>query len=67
MNAMSLAVRMARNNEGIQDYYLLPGLERTPKTMWFAEHNGVCLDGYRFQTPDFLAGMAARVNLSQNL
>jgi DNA invertase Pin-like site-specific DNA recombinase len=60
-----MAVRMDRNNAGIQDYYLLPGMENPRMRMCLGEHNGVYLDAYRFPTPDFLVGMAARVKLSE--
>ena len=58
---LAMAVRMDRTNTGIQDYYLLPGLQK--QELRLGEQNGVYLDAYRFQTLDFLVGMAARVKL----
>ena len=56
-----MAVRMDRTNTAIQDYYLLPGMQK--QELRLGEQNGVYLDAYRFQTLDFLVGMAARVKL----
>jgi DNA invertase Pin-like site-specific DNA recombinase len=61
---LTMALRMDRNNEGIQDYYLLPALEKTGERVWLAEQNGIYLDAYRFESLDFLVGMAARTNLA---
>jgi len=62
---LTMALRMDRNNEGIQDYYLLPGLEQTGERVWLAEQNGIYLDAYRFESLDFLVGMATRTNLAK--
>jgi len=60
----TMVVRMARNNEDIQDYYLLPGLENTGGRISLGLRNGTYLDGYRFESLDFLVGLASRVKLS---
>jgi len=60
----TMIVRMARNNEDIQDYYLLPGLENTGGRLSLGLRNGTYLDGYRFESLDFLVGLASRVKLS---
>jgi hypothetical protein len=60
---ITIAIRMDRPNRNPLDYYLLPRLDMNMARLRLAEHNGVSLDAYRFQTLDPLFGMAARVNL----
>jgi hypothetical protein len=62
---LTIAVRMDATNEGIRDYYLLPGIDMTWENLRVAEDNGVYLDAYRFQTLEFFFGMAARVKLQE--
>jgi DNA invertase Pin-like site-specific DNA recombinase len=62
---LTIAVRMDATNEGIRDYYLLPGIDMTWENLRVAEDNGVYLDAYRFQTLDYFFGMAARVKLQE--
>lgn len=57
---ITVAVRMAPGNAAIKDFYLLPALDMTESNVRFAEHNGVWLDAYRFDTLDFFYGMARR-------
>jgi len=61
---LTMAVRMDRDNLGIHDYYLLPGMRYSRKKLRLAEDNGVYLDAYRFRTLDFLVGMAARAKIA---
>ena len=58
---VTIAVRMDANNEGIRDYYVLPGLDMTWEKLRVAETNGVYLDTYRCDTLDDFYGMAERV------
>jgi DNA invertase Pin-like site-specific DNA recombinase len=60
---ITIAVRMDATNEGIRDYYLLPGLDMTWENLRMAEDNGIYLDAYRFDTVDYFMGMAERVKL----
>jgi len=62
---LTMVVRMDRHNECIQDYYLLPRLENPGERFTLARHNGIYLDAYRFQTLDYLVGLAARVRLPE--
>ena len=62
-----LAARMDRNNERILDYYLFPSLDPAWRKMRLAEHNGVYLDSFRFQTLDALLDLALRTRLSHAL
>lgn len=57
---ITVAVRMAPGNKEIKDYYLLPALDVEESRVRFAEHNGIWLDAYRFDTLDFFYGMARR-------
>jgi DNA invertase Pin-like site-specific DNA recombinase len=60
MSDITIAVRMAAGNADIKDFYLLPALDMTASNLRFAEHNGVWLDAYRFDSLDFFYGMARR-------
>ncbi len=60
---VTIAVRMDATNEGIRDFYVLPGLDMTWENVRMAEANGIYLDTYRFDTLDGFLGMAERVKL----
>jgi DNA invertase Pin-like site-specific DNA recombinase len=60
---ITIAVRMDATNEGIRDYYVLPGLDMTWENLRVAEANGIYLDAYRFDTLDYFFGMTERVKL----
>ena len=60
---ITVAVRMDRPNREPLDYYLLPWIDMTLPRLRLAEHNGVSLDAYRFETLDPLYEMAAPVSL----
>jgi hypothetical protein len=60
---ITVAVRMDRPNREPLDYYLLPWIDMTLPRLRLAEHNGVSLDAYRFETLEPLYEMAARVSL----
>jgi DNA invertase Pin-like site-specific DNA recombinase len=62
---ITIAVRMDAMNEGIRDYYVLPGIDMMWENLRVAEANGIYLDTYRFDTLDFFFGMAERVNLEE--
>jgi len=62
---ITIAVRMDAANEGIRDYYLLPAIDMTWENLRVAEHNGIYLDGYRFDTLDYFFGMAERVPVEE--
>ena len=57
---ITVAVRMAADNQSPLDYYLLPSLDMTFEKLLLAEDNAVSLDTYRFVTLDFFFGMAQR-------
>jgi len=60
---VTIAVRMDRQNRHALDYYLLPSLDMSAPRLRLAEHNGVSLDAYRFETLEPLFAMAARTKL----
>jgi DNA invertase Pin-like site-specific DNA recombinase len=58
---ITIVVRMDRPNQRPLDYYLLPSLDMTLPRIRLAEHNGLSLDAYRFETLDRLFDMAVHV------
>lgn len=58
---ITIAVRMDRPNQRPLDYYLLPSLDMTLPRIRLAEHNGLSLDAYRFETLAPLFDMAVHV------
>jgi DNA invertase Pin-like site-specific DNA recombinase len=57
---ITAAVRMDRPNRSVLDYYLLPRFDMTMPRLRLAEHNGVFLDSYRFESLEALFSLAAR-------
>jgi hypothetical protein len=57
---LTIAVRLAPDNRVALDYYLLPRLDFGIPRINLNEHNPVELESYRFDTLDYLYGMAAR-------
>jgi len=47
---VTVAVRMAPSNHAPLDYFLLPRIDMAMSHLRLAEHNGVSLDAYRFET-----------------
>jgi hypothetical protein len=62
---ITIAVRMDSPNRTALDYYLLPWLDMTAPRLRLAEHNGVSLDAYRFNSLEPLFAMAVRFRLSE--
>ncbi len=60
---LTIAVRMERQNLLVRDYYILPRIDLTVSRLRLAEHNGVSLDAYRFETLDTFFNLAARTKL----
>lgn len=61
---LTIVARMAEDNVGIQDFYLLPWLDvgATPD-LRLAPENGVLLDAYRFDTLDAFLDLTRRTPL----
>ncbi|MDO9433977.1 recombinase family protein [Hydrogenophaga sp.] len=60
---VTVAVRLDPFNERPLDYYLLPRLDFSDKRLRFAQQNGFELDGYRFDSLDYLYRMGAQTHL----
>lgn len=57
---ITVAVRLNDANDAALDYYLLPRLDFGQPRIHLADHNGIEFDSYRFDTLDYLYGMAER-------
>jgi DNA invertase Pin-like site-specific DNA recombinase len=60
---LTIAVRMDGANESPLDYYLLPALDQPAGRLRLREDNGAELDTFRFDSLDYLYGMAEQVRL----
>jgi DNA invertase Pin-like site-specific DNA recombinase len=60
---ITIAVRMDATNEGIRDYYVLPGIDMTWENLRMAEDNGFYLDAYRFETLDYFFSLTQRIKI----
>ena len=63
---LTIAVRMDATNEGVRDYYLLPGIDMTWENLRVAEANRICLDTYRCDTLDYFYRLMERTNLEES-
>ncbi len=60
---ITVAVRLDASNQVPLDYYLLPRLDFGHTRLSLADQNAVEFDSYRFETLDYLYGMAERTRL----
>lgn len=60
---ITIAVRMEAVNDGIRDYYILPGIDMTWENLRVAEDNGFYLDAYRFETLDYFFTLTERIKI----
>ena len=60
---ITVAVRLDHANQTALDYYLLPQLDFGQPRISLAEHNGIEFESYRFDSMDFLYGMAERTRV----
>ncbi|MDP1826603.1 MAG: recombinase family protein [Archangium sp.] len=58
---LTIAVRMDAPNRAPLDYYVLPSLDVTSARLRIKEDNGIFLDGYRFDSLEYVFGMAQTV------
>jgi len=59
---ITVAIRLAEDQETILDYYLFPQIDIPPRRVRLAEeNNGFILDAYRFESLEALYGLAERV------
>ena len=64
---ITIAVRMDATNEGIRDYYLLPGIDMTWEHLRVAEENAIYLDTYRFESLDYFFTLTERIKIQDVL
>jgi DNA invertase Pin-like site-specific DNA recombinase len=60
---LTIAVRMDGANEAPLDYYVLPALDGRAGRLRLHEDNGADLDTFRFDSLDYLCGMAEQVRI----
>lgn len=60
---ITVAVRMAANNQQIFDYYLLPGVEMANANLLLKEDNGIFWDAYRFDSLESFFRLSARASI----
>ena len=60
---ITVAVRLDQTNQAALDYYLLPRLDFGQPRISLAERNPVEFESYRFDSLDYLYGMAERTRL----
>ena len=62
---ITAAVRMDPSNKCVLDYYLLPRIDMSLPKLRLAQENGLSLDGYRFESLDFLFSLAGRTRFAE--
>jgi hypothetical protein len=60
---ITVAIRLNSTNEAPLDYYLLPRLDFGQQQLQLADRNPIEFESYRFDTLDYLYGMAERARL----
>ena len=60
---ITVAVRLDETNQAALDYYLLPRLDFGQPRIHLADHNGIEFECYRFDSLDYLYGMARRIRI----
>jgi DNA invertase Pin-like site-specific DNA recombinase len=60
---LTIAVRMDGANEAPFDYYVLPALDRAAGRLRLREDNAAELDTFRFDSLDYVCGMAEQVRI----
>ena len=60
---ITVAVRLDDGNQAALDYYLLPRLDFGQPRIHLADHNGIEFECYRFDSLDYLYGMARRIRI----
>jgi hypothetical protein len=62
---ITVAVRLNAENSAPFDYYLLPRLDFGQPRLTLADQNPIEFESYRFDTLDYLYGMAERTRLGR--
>ena len=60
---ITIAVRLASDNEQPMDYYLLPHIDIKASRLRVAQRNAILLDAYRFDTLDRFCQISARTHV----
>jgi DNA invertase Pin-like site-specific DNA recombinase len=60
---ITVAVRLDDSNQAALDYYLLPRLDFGQPRIHLADRNGVEFESFRFDSLDYLYGMARRIRI----
>ena len=60
---ITVAIRLDDSNQAALDYYLLPRLNFGLSRLHLADRNGIEFESYRFDTLEYLYGMARRVRI----
>ena len=60
---ITVAVRLDGSNQAALDYYLLPRLDFGQPRIHLADHNSIEFECYRFDSLDYLYGMARRIRI----
>lgn len=60
---ITVAVRLDDSNQAALDYYLMPRLDFGQPRIQLADHNGIEFECYRFESLDYLYGMARRIRI----
>ena len=63
MPDVTVAVRLDLDNSTALDYFLLPRIDFSQSRLSLADNNAIELDSYRFDTLDYLYGMAERARV----
>lgn len=62
---ITVAVRLDQSNQAALDYYLLPRMDFGQPRIQLADHNGIEFESYRFDSLDYLYGMARRIRIGR--
>lgn len=62
---ITIAIRLNPGNDSVMDYYLLPWRDVGRPGINLADQNAIEVESYRFDTLDYLYGMAAQVRLKR--
>lgn len=60
---ITVAIRLKPSNDEPLDFYLLPRLDFASCRLRLADHNRFELEGYRFDSLDYLVRMGAQIHL----
>jgi len=62
---ITIAVRMAANNDATMDYYLFPSIDLGISRMLLSENNPIGFETYRFDSLRYFFGMARRSRIAE--